>query len=226
MTRWHAAMLRAGVPPGSADGYRSRARALARAAGTAASASPVASRARLGPHEAPSSTCWRTPPVEGTSAPWISACSPRSCTWGLGWARSGRRHRPSSPPTGWTPLPAPRCASAGVTDALSRPLPTCRGSAGVARRRGVRPPHRAGLGPDRPAAAPDQRGAWREPRRDRLRETWLARHLARGVPLDVLAAAAGTRLAQLNALIEGQAPRSPAEVLAWTAQRERVSPAV
>lgn len=49
----------------------------------------------------------------------------------------------------------------------------------------------------------------------RLRATWLARHLERRVPVTVLVAAAGSRLSQINALLEGVAPLTVAESQAW-----------
>lgn len=50
----------------------------------------------------------------------------------------------------------------------------------------------------------------------RLRATWLVRHVRRGVPLRVLAPAAGTRLLELSSLVAACVPVSDAEVVSWT----------
>ena len=50
----------------------------------------------------------------------------------------------------------------------------------------------------------------------RLRSTWLVRHLRLGVPLRVLAPAAGTVLLELNHLVSTYVPVSDVDVVSWT----------
>ena len=58
----------------------------------------------------------------------------------------------------------------------------------------------------------------------RLRATWLLRHLNRGVPYQVLAAAAGTKISELNSLVDQVAERAVDDVNGWIAAASTKGP--
>ena len=58
----------------------------------------------------------------------------------------------------------------------------------------------------------------------RFRATWLARHLDRGVPFHVLAAAAGAKISRINHLLKGIGPRDPSDIAGWLLRTATVMP--